>query len=58
MHLAGYALGMIHYLLLPLDFMDPVCDDLLAKHSLDWRIAREHVPAFGLNTNNIDIIAC
>jgi 3-oxo-5-alpha-steroid 4-dehydrogenase 3 len=39
MHLAGYALGMIHYLLLPLVFMDPVCDDLLAKHSLDWRIA-------------------
>jgi 3-oxo-5-alpha-steroid 4-dehydrogenase 3 len=39
MHLAGYALGIIHYLILPLVFMDPVCDEFLAKHSSDWRIA-------------------
>jgi 3-oxo-5-alpha-steroid 4-dehydrogenase 3 len=39
MHLAGYALGIIHYLVLPLVFMDPICDVLLMKHSLDWRIA-------------------
>ena len=41
MHLAGYALGVGHYLLLPLVFMDTrfVCEDVPfdSKDSFDWR---------------------
>jgi 3-oxo-5-alpha-steroid 4-dehydrogenase 3 len=42
MHLAGYALGMGHYVILPLVFVDvsSVCTDApLEEHFLDWRIA-------------------
>lgn len=42
MHLAGYALGMGHYVILPLVFVDAssVCNDapLKVEHFLDWRI--------------------
>lgn len=39
MHIAGYALGIMHYVLLPLVFVDPVCDGVQFHYTSDLRTA-------------------